>query len=69
MSTTTAAPKTYALVEHPTATHSAPKTLATGDADSIRISYTEHAAEAEGDLQIYEIDAMTGQILTGQDPF
>ena len=43
--------------------------LATGDADSIRISYTEHAVAAEGDLQICEIDALTGQILTGQDPF
>lgn len=68
MSTTTV-PKTYALIEHPTNSQQAPKTLATGDAETIRISYTEHAAEAEGDLQIYEIDALTGQILTGQDPF
>ena len=68
MSTTTV-PKTYALVEHPTESNATPKTLATGDADSIRISYTEHAAAAEGDLQIYEIDALTDQILTGEDPF
>lgn len=68
MSTTTV-PKTYALIEHPTGRLQAPKTLATGDAETIRISYTEHAAEAEGDLQIYEIDALTGQILTGEDPF
>ena len=69
MSTTTV-PKTYALIEYSTpGGQQAPKTLATGDADSIRISYTEHAVAAEGDLQICEIDALTGQILTGQDPF
>lgn len=62
-------PKSFALVEYPTTGDLSPKRLATGDADTIRLAYAEHAATAEGSLRIYEIDSLTGNLLTGEDPF